>query len=129
MVPTIGTYLELCYIKKFSANKCHHFEGMKRALWRLVVISNSLKGFTSVFYGQVIFAIKLGWKYRWSLLLGFGIWSPWNQELITQQRRAQPQFSSRMSTKPKIKPCAGTVGGLFNALLSIISNFNFLNTL
>ena len=48
IVSTVGTYIELCYIKYFNANKCHYFAGMKYTLWSRLVLLNTLKGFPSV---------------------------------------------------------------------------------
>ena len=45
---TVGTYVEWHYIKHFSANKCHKFEGTGNNLWSFLVPSNALKGFPSV---------------------------------------------------------------------------------
>ena len=37
LVPTVGTYIELRYIKHFSAKKCQNFEGMGRAPLELML--------------------------------------------------------------------------------------------
>ena len=48
LVLTVGTYVEFCCIKHFSAKKCHHFEGMGRYLWSVMLLSNKLKGFSNI---------------------------------------------------------------------------------
>ena len=43
LAPTVGTYVELGYIKHFSMKHYHHFEGVVRTLWSLLVTSNTLE--------------------------------------------------------------------------------------
>ena len=48
LFPTKVTYVELCYIEHFSANKSDKFEGIGLTLWSVMVIYNALKGFQIV---------------------------------------------------------------------------------
>ena len=43
LVPNVGTYVDLHYIEHFSAKKCHQFEGIVCALWRVMVLYRALK--------------------------------------------------------------------------------------
>ena len=55
LVPTVGTYIELRYIKHFSAKKCQNFEGTGLTIWGVLVPSNALKGLPSVPYERGFF--------------------------------------------------------------------------
>ena len=46
--PTLDAYVKYDQFEYFSASKFQHFESMARTFWRLLVQSNSLKGFPSV---------------------------------------------------------------------------------
>ena len=52
LVPTVGTYIELSYIKHVSVNKCQHFEGIVLTLCIFMMLYNALKGFPSVPCGK-----------------------------------------------------------------------------